>query len=132
MAGLSKPREIALKALVSVEKDGAYLNASLRDMLSHSDMDERDKALATILATGATKHRLYIDNIIQKLSSVKLKKLSVWIHNILRIGIYSIRFLDRIPVSATVNECVRLARRYGDKIKTKMTYNEGVVMASHM
>ncbi len=113
MSSLSKPREAALKALVSVDRDGAYLNIVLRDMLSASDMDDRDKALCTTLAFGVTKNRLYIDNIIAHLSSVKLKKLSVWIHNILRIGIFSIKFLDRIPHPATVNECVRLARRYG-------------------
>ena len=115
MGALSKPREAALKALVSVEKDGAYLNIVLRDILAASGMDERDKALATALAFGAEKNKLYIDNIIANLSSVKLKKLSVWIHNILRIGIYSIKFLDRIPLSATVNECVRLAGRYGHR-----------------
>ena len=113
MSNLSKPRETALKALVKVEKDGAYLNIVMRDMLFSTDMDDRDRALATNLAYGVLKNKLYIDNIISHLSSVKLKKLSVWIHNILRIGIFSIKFLDRIPVSATVNECVRLARRYG-------------------
>lgn len=113
MAALSKPREAALKALAQVDKDGAYLNLAVRDILSASDMDPRDKALCTTLAFGVTKNRLFIDNIIENLSTVKLKKLSVWIHNILRIGIFSIKFLDRIPESATVNECVRLARRYG-------------------
>ena len=113
MAALSKPREAALKALAQVDKDGAYLNLAVRDILSASDMAPRDKALCTTLAFGVTKNRLFIDNIIENLSTVKLKKLSVWIHNILRIGIFSIKFLDRIPESATVNECVRLARRYG-------------------
>lgn len=115
MSSLSKPREAALKALVSCEKDGAYLNIALRDILSNADMDARDNALATAIALGVMKNALYLDNIIANLSSVKLRKLSVWIHNILRIGVYSIKFLDRIPVSATVNECVRLSRRYGHR-----------------
>ena len=113
MANLSKPREAALKALVSVDKDGAYLNLSLRDILLQAGMDQRDNALSTLLAFGVIKNKLYIDNIISNLSKVKIKKLSVWILNILRIGIYSIKFLDRVPVSATVNECVKLSRRYG-------------------
>lgn len=113
MAGLSKPREAALKVLVAVEKDGAYLNIVLRDILSASDMDDRDKALSQAIAFGAMKNISYIDNIIKNLSKIKLNKLSVWIHNILRIGIFCIKFMDRIPTSATVNECVRLARRYG-------------------
>ncbi len=113
MSALSKPREAALRALVLCEKDGAFLNIALRDVLREADMDARDNALATTLAMGVMKNVLFLDNIIENLSSVKLKKLSVWIHNILRIGIFSHRFLDRVPVSATVNECVRLARRYG-------------------
>lgn len=113
MAGLSKPREAALKALVAVEKDGAYLNIVLRDILSSSDMDERDRALCQAIAFGTVKNALYLDNIIKNLSKIKLNKLSVWIHNILRMGIYCIKFMDRIPDSATVNECVKLARRYG-------------------
>ena len=113
MSALSKPREAALRALVLCEKDGAYLNIALRDVLRDADMDARDNALATTLAMGVMKNVLFLDNIIANLSSVKLRKLSVWIHNILRIGIFSHRFLDRVPVSATVNECVRLARRYG-------------------
>jgi len=115
MVALSKPREAALKALVACDKDGAYLNIALRDILSAGDMDVRDNALATVIAFGVVKNRLFIDNIIENLSTVKLKKLSVWIHNILRIGVYCIKFLDRIPISATVNECVRLSRRYGHR-----------------
>lgn len=115
MSNISKPREAALKALVSWEKDGAYLNIALRSILAEAGMDARDNALATTIAFGVMKNSLYLDNIIKNLSSVKLKKLSVWIHNILRIGVFCLRFLDRIPVSATVNECVRLARRYGHK-----------------
>lgn len=113
MSNLSKPREAALKALVACEKDGAYLNIALRDILSSANMEVRDNALASAIAFGVMKNRAFIDNIIENISSVKLKKLSVWIHNILRIGVFCNRFLDRIPVSATVNECVRLSRRYG-------------------
>ncbi len=113
MAGLSKPREAALRALVAVEKDGAYLNLVMREILSSSDMDHRDKALSQAIAFGTAKNVIFLDNIIKNLSKVKINKLSVWIHNILRMGIYCIKFMDRIPTSATVNECVRLARRYG-------------------
>ena len=113
MSSLSKPREAALKALYRCEKDGAYLNIALRDILASLNMEPRDNALATNIAFGVMKNRLFLDNIIANISSIKLKKLSVWILNILRMGIFELRFLDRIPESATVNESVRLARRYG-------------------
>lgn len=109
---LSKARDAALKCLVMCERDGAYLNLSLRECLA-AVTDSRDAALATVIATGVVRNRLYIDNIIENLSSVKIKKLSVWIHNILRMGVFSLKFLDKVPASAAVNECVRLARRYG-------------------
>ena len=115
MAELSKSREAALKVLVAVEKDGAYINLCLRETLTKLNLDKRDSALATELSFGVMKNKLFLDNIISNISSVKPKKLSVWIHNILRIGIYSIRFLEKIPPRATVDECVRLSRRYGHR-----------------
>ena len=110
---LSKPRETALTVLVEVERDGAYLNLSLEDALAKAGMDQKDSALCSRLCIGVMRSRAYLDHIISKLSTVKLKKLSVYILNILRIGVFSLRFMDRIPAAATVNECVKLARRYG-------------------
>ena len=95
MSNISLPREAALKALVSCEKDGAYLNIALRDILASSGMEPRDNALATTIAFGVMKNTLFLDNIIENLSTVKLKKLSVWIHNILRIGVFCNRFLSK-------------------------------------
>jgi 16S rRNA (cytosine967-C5)-methyltransferase len=57
--------------------------------------------------------KLTIDYFIERYSSVKIKKLSPWILNILRMGIYQLLFTDRIPVSAACNESVRLAKKYG-------------------
>lgn len=110
---LSPPRETALKVLRDVDENGAYLNIALENALAQAEMEPRDSALCTAIAMGVVKNRLYIDNIIDNISSVKRKKLSVWISNILRIGVYCLRFAAKIPASATVNECVRLARRYG-------------------
>ena len=59
------------------------------------------------------KNRTRLDFIISKYSKQKLKKISEWILNILRIGVYQIVFLDKIPQSAAVNESVKLAKRYG-------------------
>ena len=110
---LSPAREAALKTLYAVEKEGAYLNIALNDIIHEAKLDDRDAALCTELVLGVERNRLFLDNIIENLSTLKLKKISVWILNILRMGIYSLRFLDKIPQSATINECVKLAKRYG-------------------
>lgn len=113
MSNLSPAREAALKTLYAVDKDGAYMNIALNDIISESRLSVQDAALCTNIVLGVQRNRLFLDNIISNLSSIKLKKISVWILNILRMGIYSLRFMEKIPQSATINECVKLSKRYG-------------------
>ncbi len=113
MSNFSPARLAALKTLYAIENDGAYLNIALNDIIEENKLDRADAALCTEIVLGVQRNRLFLDNIIKNLSTIRLKKISVWILNILRMGIYSIRFLDKIPHSATINECVKLAKRYG-------------------
>ena len=106
-------RETALKILFEVEKNGAYSDLALKNVLSHSELSAADRALATELTYGVVRMRLHLDFIIEKYSSQPLKKLSVWIISILRMGMYQLFFMDRVPASAAVNEGVKLAKRYG-------------------
>ncbi len=113
MSNLSPAREAALKTLYAVDKDGAYMNIALNDIMAECKLSPQDAALCTNIVLGVERNRLFLDNIISSLSSIRLKKISVWILNILRMGIYSLRFMEKIPESATINECVKLAKRYG-------------------
>ncbi len=113
MSNLSPAREAALKTLYAVDKDGAYMNIALNDIIAECRLSSLDAALCTTLVLGVQRNRLFLDNIISNLSSIRLKKISPWIINILRMGIYSIRFMEKIPESATINECVKLSKRYG-------------------
>lgn len=113
---INKAREIALKALYKIEKEDAYSNITLNQVLKENkNIDERDVGLISELVYGTITWKLTLDEIIKKYSNIKLKKISVWILNILRMGIYQIIFLDKIPKSAAVNESVNLAKRYGHK-----------------
>ena len=113
---INKAREIALKVLYKVEKEDAYSNIALNQLLKENkNIDERDVGLISELVYGTITWKLTLDEIIKKYSNIKLKKISVWILNILRMGIYQIIFLDKIPKSAAVNESVNLAKRYGHK-----------------
>ena len=106
-------RETALKILYEVEKNGAYCDRELKKQLASADLSSADNSLVTELVYGVIKNKTRLDYIIAKRSSQPLKKLSVWILNILRLGIYQMEFLDKIPQSAAVNESVKLAKRYG-------------------
>ena len=106
-------RQLALKVLYAVDKENAFTGIELKKQLSASDLSGVDKAFATELVYGVVKNRTRLDYIISKYSKQKLKKISPWIINILRMGVYQIIFLDKIPSSAAVNESVKLAKRYG-------------------
>lgn len=114
---LDKAREVALKTLYKIDKEGAYSNIVLDEMIKQNNktLNDKDIGLISEIVYGVTTWRLTLDEVIKKYSSVKLKKISPWILNILRMSIYQIIFLDKIPKSAAVNEGVNLAKRYGHK-----------------
>ena len=110
-------REIALKTLYKIDKEEAYSNIALDENIreNKNKLDDRDIGFISEIVYGVTSWKLTIDEIIKKYSKLKLKKISPWILNILRMGIYQIVFLDKVPKSAAVNESVNLAKRYGHK-----------------
>lgn len=112
---IDKPRQIALTILYKIDKENAYSNIALDEELRKNKklLKEKDIGLISEIVYGTTTWKLTIDTIIKKYSKLKIEKLSIWILNILRMGIYQIVFLDKIPKSAAVNESVNLAKRYG-------------------
>ena len=114
---IDKAREVALKALYKIDKEKAYSNIVLDEELKNNSklLNEKDIGLISQIVYGVTTWKLTLDCIIEKHSKIKIKKISPWIINILRMGIYQIIFLDKIPKSAAVNESVNLAKRYGHK-----------------
>ena len=114
---LDKTREQALKILYKIDKEGAYSNIALNESIKQNKKELTAKYIWLIseLTYGVTTWKLTLDEIIKKHSKIKIKKISPWILNILRMGIYQIVFLEKIPKSAAVNESVNLAKRYGHK-----------------
>ena len=112
---IDKTREIALKILYKIDKEDAYSNIELNEQIKQNrkNLTEKDIGLISEIVYGVTTWRLTLDEIIKKYSKIKIKKISPWILNILRMGRYQIIFLDKIPKSAAVNESVNLAKRYG-------------------
>ncbi len=114
---LDKPREIAVKILYKIDKENGYSNIVLDEIINQNRkiLTEKDIGFISEIVYGTTSWKLTIDEIIKKYSKIRIKKISPWIINILRIGIYQIIFLDKVPKSAAVNESVNLAKRYGHK-----------------
>ena len=119
---IDKAREIALKVLYEIDQNEAYSNIALDEALKQArknpeqeEINHRDVGFICEIVYGTITWRLTIDEIIKKYSNMKMKKISPWIINILRMSIYQIIFLDKVPKSAAVNEGVNLAKRYGHK-----------------
>ncbi len=108
-----KARERVLRALYAVDTDGTYANAALKEALSAEFEFQADRGLVTEIFRGVLQNRMAIDYVISMFSKIKLKKLSPWIMQILRMGVYQILYMDKIPESAACNESVKLARKYG-------------------
>ncbi len=104
------PREAAVSALVKIERDKEYSNRALIDSVRGTE--PRDTALATEIIMGVLRNKIYLDFIIRSYSKIRLKKLSPWVLQILRCGVYQLIMMDKIPPSAACNEAVKLAARY--------------------
>lgn len=108
-------RKTALKALLRVEREGGYSNLVLDHALSGFSMEPRERALTTTLFYGVLERRITLDYVIECFSNLPLKKITPAALEILRIGVYQILYLDKIPASAAVNESVNLAKSCGAK-----------------
>lgn len=106
-------REIALHVLKAVESEGAYANLALNRALEHYQPGKLDRAFATELSYGTLRALNTLDWIISRFLQKPLGAQSVWIRNILRMGVYQVFYMDKVPPAAACNEAVELAKKYG-------------------
>ncbi|MBL7660954.1 16S rRNA (cytosine(967)-C(5))-methyltransferase RsmB, partial [Escherichia coli] len=76
--------------------------------MTDSEFDSRDKALLTRVVYGVLQHRMTLDFSLDSL--LQNKKVDPWVKTLLRLSIYQLCYLDRIPPHAVVNEAVLIAK----------------------
>lgn len=103
-------RSLALCLLNSLDKNRYTLDSLLEDFQRKYILDKREKALFNTLVYGVLRWRSRLDWIIKQFSKQPLEKTNTEILNILRIGLFQIIHLNRIPVSAAVNTSVEIAK----------------------
>ncbi|WP_293659714.1 16S rRNA (cytosine(967)-C(5))-methyltransferase RsmB [uncultured Phascolarctobacterium sp.] len=106
-------RLTAVQVISSVFSDGAYANIALSKALGKQKHNEQDRRFVTELVYGTVKAKGTIDWLLGQLVSRPLGKIDPMILNILRLGVFQIYFLERIPASAACNESVNLAKKFG-------------------
>ncbi len=110
-------RGIAVKMLNRVERSDSYLDRVLDAELRNAELNDLDKGLLTELVHGVLRWQNKLDWVLNGFSHGNFQKSEVNLKNTLRVALYQILFLDRIPHAAAVNEAVELIKRVrGDKV----------------
>lgn len=104
------PRKIAAKVLLRASESSTYSNIALDNILDRYELSDSGRGLLTAIVMGVTERRLTLDRIIDSLAA-RADRIDDETRILLRIGIYQIVYLDRIPDHAAVNETVNLAPR---------------------
>lgn len=104
-SSVSPARLAAFEILLRVE-EGAY--SSILLAAREEKLSQPDRALCHELVMGVLRRQSWLDRLIEHYSNRRTDKLDAAVRLILRLGIYQLRFLSRVPASAAVNEAVNL------------------------
>ena len=107
-------RRTALAILNRLGQGKTTLDAVLWEFSEHQgQLTKRDRALLNTLVYGVQRWRARLDYILSRFSRTSIQRLDPVVLNILRLGLYQLIFLDRIPKSAAVNTSVEMAKTAG-------------------
>jgi 16S rRNA (cytosine967-C5)-methyltransferase len=104
------PRRAAFDILLRIEKEKSFADILIDHELSKEIIKGADRGLLTELVYGVLRRQGTLDHIIAQFSKQRPEKLELFVLLLLRLGVYQSFFLDRVPVSAAVNETVNLAK----------------------
>lgn len=105
------PRRVAADSLVKWEKLGKYAPIEASSALNSRELGEADRRLYSALVYGVVERAITLDFIIDSYSSTPSERLEPIVRAALRIGLYQLLYMDRIPPHAAVSETVAIAPR---------------------
>ncbi len=110
MSTASTPRALALSTLLSVAR-GQYGNIAVDTVLRRHDLSEQDRHLYTALVYGVIERQVTLDDLLARHTTRPLDQLDDAVRMALRMGLYQLIYLDRIPDHAALDETVSLVPR---------------------
>ena len=105
------PRELARRVLERIDRDAAWATPTLDGELARAGLPDRDRRLASELVYGVLRHRARIDRALA--AHADLKRTPPRVVVALRVAVYQLLFLDRVPAYAAVDDAVAAARASG-------------------
>lgn len=106
-----KPRQIAAAILNRRRPDGAFVEDLLESALANAPLSSSDRGLCQEIVYGVVRWQATLDRLIARKTNGREQKAAL--QNLLRLGLYQIFWLDRIPDHAAVHETVELAKQNG-------------------
>lgn len=107
------PRTAVAAALSGLSRQERYSNIVLDELLESAGFSFQDAAFVSRLFYGVIERRLTLDYVLAACSSVPLKKMHPLVLETLRVAVYQLLYMDRVPASAAVNEAVNSVRQLG-------------------
>ena len=105
-------REVVHDVLLEVLENHNLSHIVLKQALEkYLFLERQDRAFITRCVEGTLEYRIQIDAVIDRFSKVKTAKMKPVIREILRMSVYQILYMERVPDSAVCNEAVKLAKR---------------------
>ena len=118
---MANARKTAVKVLVKIQKEGTYSNLGVAEALKNSELNPQDKSLATAIIYGVLDRKITLDYILSKFLKTSINKTEPFTLMVLRSALYQIKYMDKIPESAAVNEAVKIMK------SSKFSRNAGFV-----
>ncbi|MBE7030388.1 MAG: 16S rRNA (cytosine(967)-C(5))-methyltransferase RsmB [Ruminococcaceae bacterium] len=104
-------RTTAFRLLCELERSNGYPNEVLGRIDTQENLSARDRNFIRELVYGITERKQTLDYMIAQYSGRKLNKIDPRVITVLRMGLYQLHYMDRVPASAAVNESVNLAKQ---------------------
>lgn len=114
MSNKKNVRESALNLLEAIEKNQSYSNLLLNNVIKKNNVDPKDIGLLTELTYGTLQRKMTLDFYLEPFLK-KARKLEPWVKQLLRITLYQMTYLDKIPDRAAIYEAVEIAKKKGHK-----------------
>lgn len=103
-------RQSAFEILYKIFTDASYSNLALDSFLDRAEASADDKRFISALVYGVIERQMTLDHQLTLYLNQPLKKLKPQVLVILRLGVFQILYMDKIPTSAAVNESVKLTK----------------------
>lgn len=103
-------RDAALSILLAIDKNQAYSNLLLHETIKRHKIEAKDRALLTEITYGTLQYKMTLDYYLEPFIRGKIDH---WVRWLLRLSLYQMHYLTRIPPHAAVNEAVEIAKRRG-------------------